>query len=490
MGKTALNKMINRSAFPSHKADDFWPIPDQIVGLEIELEGQPSRDYSKHVNNGSPYWTTHQDNSLRNGIEYVLSEPLMGSELRKAISYFFSTFKTYSTGPRTSIHVHLNMRQDNESLEGLKNMVILYAAYEEAFFRIADFNRKWCAYCNPFEDNPPQILIDVLRADNTSNLHHSLEISAGRGTNRYYGLNLNALERFGTLEFRHFPLVHEEERLVDWVSLLMELKQAANTLADRDIHIADLIKEPDDVFKLREYLPRFWDLLNSYVTPAQAFIKLSNICGLALPIAQNASTVGENPAWRRFLDEQEKRGKKVDVTAKKKTAKVSIPNPYSDSLAATYAATLNTAPPYLARDFETVPPFTDTAVDGMTYPRWFQMNYRAVRTWTQRNLRNGWETYMRDVQRRADRRAAAEQMEERPDPDDLYHNWISQNAERLIGLSSAEIEREFRQYMNSVVTASAPTSLRWYNTPYALSEGEGRGAREDNAEPSYRDNSI
>lgn len=316
MSKTSLNQLIGKHSLSHHVASEQWPIPDQFVGLEIEIENPDGYEMRAHQDKGSPYWDTHQDGSLRNGIEYVLREPQMGSQLSEAISYWFRNFKNYTAGPRTSIHVHLNMRQDSDTMDALKNLLVLYYMYEEAFFRIADFNRKWCAYCNPFEDNPPQILVDVLRYDEKKVLPKTfamqLHQSAGRNQNRYYGLNINALHRFGTLEFRHFPLVYQEEKLVDWISLIMEFKLAARRLADEGLKIHDFIQSPDDVFKLRDYLPRVWEIVNGYVDSQKAYVRMINVNGLTLDITQQlGDTMGGNHAWKRFLNEQTSRGKEI-----------------------------------------------------------------------------------------------------------------------------------------------------------------------------------
>jgi hypothetical protein len=318
MGQTSLNKLIGKAALSHHIPGDKWPIRDQFVGIEIELENVDRKQQLDHEDGGAPYWEPHDDGSLRNGIEYVLREPLMGSQLTKAISYFYSHFTKYNDGPRTSIHVHLNMRQNEDSFESLKNLLVLYYMYEEAFFKFADENRKWCAYCNPFEDNPPAILTDVMRMTPETAprlLFTRLNVSAGRNTNRYYGLNITALQRFGTLEFRHLPLVKEEQKLVQWIMLLMELKAAARRLTEEGLTVEQFITDAADVKKLQHYFPMFWDMLNQYVSGQDAYLRMVNLLGLTLLAERpTGNSMADNKAWAAYTAEQIKRGKTVKPT--------------------------------------------------------------------------------------------------------------------------------------------------------------------------------
>lgn len=318
MGNTRLKEVTGQSPILSFKEDGFWIIPDQFIGLEIEIENYSDDQLYKHEKAGSPFWERHNDGSLRNGTEFVLSQAMMGTTLREAISYFFRTFTTYEATPRTSIHVHLNMRQENETIEGLRNLIILYYMYEDAFFAIADNNRKWCSYCNPFEDSPPRILEVLVNEElNSSTLAKELRSSAATNQNRYYGLNLNALNKFGTIEFRHFPLVHDETRLVDWVNLIMELKLAANTMAEEGLTVWQVFNSPDDIPKLKNYMPRFGELLLSSCDSARAFTRMANVRGLAVRETRRHGLVKEDQlAFATFLAEKRKTLKTKAPTAR------------------------------------------------------------------------------------------------------------------------------------------------------------------------------
>jgi hypothetical protein len=313
MGKTSLKALVNKPALMTHKEDSFWPIPDQFMGVEIEIEGYDADDLTRHIVNGEPYWAQHRDGSLRgrNAVELVLNQPMMGNNLKEAIHYYFRTFKTVTPSPRTSIHIHVNMLQDEESLEGLKNMVILYYMYEDAFFAIADENRKWNGYCNPFSDQPPDILKALMQHEDINTVARVLRNSAEVNQNRYYGLNINALQRYGTLEFRHLPLITDESKLLDWMKMIMELKLAGSRMADEGVTPGQVFLCPDDLIKLQSYMPTYGKTLLQYVDQGTAFARMGNVTALRIRQHRRNKSVEGNGAWGRFLKAQEEAGRKI-----------------------------------------------------------------------------------------------------------------------------------------------------------------------------------
>jgi hypothetical protein len=327
MSKTSLRRMFDKPALHVFQPDDFWPAPAQFIGVEIELEGQSPKEIRVHNENGQPYWAQHQDGSLRGGIEFVLNQPMMGTTLKEAVHYWFRTFKTYNDSPRTSIHVHINMLQDEESMEGLRNMLVLYYMFEDVFFSIADENRKWNGYCNPFEDDPPEILQAFMRSDDPRDIARYWAREE-RGGDRYYGLNLLALGRFGTLEFRHLPLLREEERLFDWIKMIMELKLAANKMADDNDTPLTVFKTPDDLAKLTQYMPRFGEVLLRYIEPNAAFIRMCNVDSLRLPkVTEDSYHMKDNKAWALFVTAQAEAGRKAGEKKPRKVSSKKVPEP-------------------------------------------------------------------------------------------------------------------------------------------------------------------
>lgn len=302
MSNTKLFRLTGQRPMvvPSPGAD--WILGNQFIGVEIEIE-----DYSRRqVNNlldTSNLWVEKEDNSLRSGTELVLADPLMGNDLRTALSSFFSTVTSYSTGPRTSVHVHMNMRQEEDTLEVLRNLCMLYYIYEDAFFQMSDPNRKWCSYCHPFEECPPEPLIEILRGQTLDSVSDSFERTASN-TARYYGLNLYALTRYGTVEFRHMPGTRSEERVLEWINFLMELKKAATGLAQQGMTPASVFFNIEDMHKIAELMPVFGERMRSYVPDVVAYRRL----GLASAYLANNQVPYRNyrvnNSLRGFMEKQ------------------------------------------------------------------------------------------------------------------------------------------------------------------------------------------
>lgn len=330
MAKGGMFELTGQAALQTPKADSFWVLPEQFLGVEIEIENF-SRTQVNRLVRESALWLEHEDRSLRQGTELVFSQPLMGADLTRAISQFFSTVTQYETTPRTSIHVHMNMRQENDSVAVLHNLCVLYYMYEQAFFDIAGEDRQWCTYCSTFEDSAPAVLIAVLRNDSMKEIRAQLPLRDDR-RGRYYGLNLLPLNRYGTIEFRHMPCVKDKSLLVEWIQLLMELKQAAHTLADQGVSVYDVFNDVTKVFQLESYMPRFGQRLRSLVNDDEAYRKLQLAhVYRAGPAYQPRGYLSGNPLLSKFiakaLGTAEAEVKRTDpaVAAKSKKGAASMP---------------------------------------------------------------------------------------------------------------------------------------------------------------------
>lgn len=300
MAKTRLTRLVKAPIIVQER-DEGWPIPDQFVGVEIEFENFSRRQLTALEQETPCFWEIRDDGSLRNGAEAVLTQATMGRQLTAALDQFYNRITQFDTGPRTSIHVHLNMRQDYDSLESLRNLVILYFMYEDAFFRIADENRKWCSYCNPFEDNAPSPLLALFRAQSLDHLIDSINNTA-HNTNRYYGLNLYSLARYGTLEFRHFPCVKQKELVVSWIRLLMELKKAATLMAERELSVFDVIPNEASCAKLLEYMPEFGARLRELCPDHDAYRRLGMVAAYRAGTPTDYPRMGnKNKIFQKFL---------------------------------------------------------------------------------------------------------------------------------------------------------------------------------------------
>lgn len=222
-----INEIFGREQVVMSQPDSSWPLPSELVGIEIETE-----DFNGDALAVRPEWTTHKDASLRNGTEFVLAAPLGGKQLTTAISKFFNSGYLYNMSERTSVHVHVNA-SDNMTVDQFRNMFVIMYLIEPAVFRWADENRKWCGYCSPLTDMEPERIAGVLAEQGDAD--RALYKAVGGGPqkegrvdpDRYYGFNIKAFARHGTVEFRYFPCTKSESDVLAWTKFVMCVKRAA-----------------------------------------------------------------------------------------------------------------------------------------------------------------------------------------------------------------------------------------------------------------------
>jgi hypothetical protein len=177
-----------------------------LTGIEIEIEN------ARLLRDKFGVWSTREDGSLRNGIEYV-SVPLRGNEVSWALDHLFAALgKSNHFSPRTSVHIHLNVQPLKP--EQLIAIILTYLAIEPLLYRFVGHDREKSQFCVPLYQTT--ILNDFLEFWNS-------HISVGRfnwGNSRYAGLNLDAIRKFGTIEFRQLNGTNDVNKILNWINLL------------------------------------------------------------------------------------------------------------------------------------------------------------------------------------------------------------------------------------------------------------------------------
>ncbi|MDX9756438.1 MAG: amidoligase family protein [Sulfurimonas sp.] len=191
---------------------------ESIFGIEIEVENI--------VNNVTlPFgWEGKEDGSLRNnGVEFITSPakakatPFLLTSLKSALEEA-GNIPSYS--PRTSIHIHLNVL--DFTVEQLKSFVLLYLCFESVLFKYVGGNRKDSIFCIPLS-----------HAGYVGNLKRFFSLSEERDRlyntsdkwHKYTSLNLKPMCSFGTIEFRHMPGTDDIDKLIDWITLIIKVKE-------------------------------------------------------------------------------------------------------------------------------------------------------------------------------------------------------------------------------------------------------------------------
>lgn len=195
-----------------------------FLGIECEIED--IKDATE-----IPCNLFHQttDGSLRNnGFEFV-SIPMT---LPSAISSFKQLHTTLVKGPeaftqRTSIHVHANC--SNLQPQEVRNIVLMYALYEEAFFAMVDPVRRDNIHCVPLTET---YLPGIYRL----NLNRLID-----RWHKYTALNIKPLAKYGTLEFRHMHGNDDAVLFEEWTRTISNL--FSTSLGDAPIEVLNLTEE-------------------------------------------------------------------------------------------------------------------------------------------------------------------------------------------------------------------------------------------------------
>lgn len=178
-----------------------------VAGLECEIESV------RGLVDGVHEFKSTADGSLRNhGVEFI-SDPLPREELQNSFKKLHASLNFYDKSeafsPRTSTHVHINCRPLTDTQ--VKNIVMLYALFEEFFFSMVDYNRRGNIHCVPLTET-------VL-----SNYYHYDLAYMTQRWHKYTALNLLPLAKLGTLEFRHMQGTDNPNLMEEWLTTLENL---------------------------------------------------------------------------------------------------------------------------------------------------------------------------------------------------------------------------------------------------------------------------
>lgn len=199
------------------------------VGIEIEAEGK-----NMHVVD-TAVWHTEADGSLRPKggypelcAEFVLKEPIPIGTVEGALQELKNELAdaTFAFSSRCSVHVHVNVLE----LEYQQMLAMVYAYYllEEPFMTFCGASRKGNNFCLRMQDAEGQL-------EQALNL-----IKYGEGgpqqlvpdVSRYSALNIEALKKYGSIEFRGMEGNLDVERINIWCNALICLREFAVKCGD------------------------------------------------------------------------------------------------------------------------------------------------------------------------------------------------------------------------------------------------------------------
>lgn len=194
------------------------PTPGDF-GIEVEVEGQNLPNVQTKT------WKTEEDHSLRNGLEYVAKGAIEADKVEAALQALALEFKTANSvldfSFRTSVHVHMNVQK--LTFNQVANCIYTYLLIEDALMHYCGEQRKANRFC--------------LRASDAEQLYTILEDLFRKGESgywtipknkaRYSALNIEALSKYGSLEFRGMEGNLDIPRISKWCMALQRLRSYA-----------------------------------------------------------------------------------------------------------------------------------------------------------------------------------------------------------------------------------------------------------------------
>lgn len=220
--------------------------PNTYFGVEIELEEAfivlLKNKVIKEINGEeyefidprlNEYWNIHIDGSLRDsglgrgGLEFV-NVPFAGETAEQQLALFnelvIQPHKDFiSTSSRCGFHVHLNCL--DIEYKYLLNFIVTYLIFEPIIYNYVGKDREFSNYCIPIYNSINYFYnINSLLRQNLSKRQILEGLGAFNQEYRYSGLNLAALNKFGTLEFRQHRATKDFKEIIDWINILCSLK--------------------------------------------------------------------------------------------------------------------------------------------------------------------------------------------------------------------------------------------------------------------------
>lgn len=212
-------------------------------GIEIEVEG------AGLVPIMTDCWKSEVDNSLRGGLEYVMAKPVPLKDVVPSILLLKKHFEQHKSKTvfsfRTSVHVHVNVQQ--LSMSELINFIYTYLLLEEPLMNLCGDSRKGNRFCLRSQD--AEFMLDAMKVLATNGFGGFRYLDAN--TLRYSAINVEAVKKYGSLEFRAMEGNLDEYRIGTWCHVLDAMRAfACSREGPDDIYNQFIESNPEDFMRL------------------------------------------------------------------------------------------------------------------------------------------------------------------------------------------------------------------------------------------------
>lgn len=234
-----MRKLFNIQADErSFSMCEEFPTKDKI-GLEVELESVPMDDVR------FKFLSKVHDGSLRDGgVEFVFRNPLCGTDLKSALDEletYLSLNDVITYGERTSVHVHVDIR--DLTTRQLFKFLNTHLVFERSLFNFAGPERIQSNFCRPLGELH-EALETIGRLNPESQYFNFAQCEFDIGEyGKYSSVNLSAIPRFGSVEFRLHEGTTDVSRIRKWINILLKMKQFAYNSDTRPEEFSSILSE-------------------------------------------------------------------------------------------------------------------------------------------------------------------------------------------------------------------------------------------------------
>ena len=227
--------------------------PAGDIGLEVELEFEKEQAWDLNPKS----WDFNEEHSLRNrGYEIVSKGPIKLEAFDHMVTSLCANINQRSPIEcnRTSVHVHVN--QTKAQVLHVLNAAVAYWLLETPLTRYCGVEREGHHFCLRLKDAEAliPILCDSLKSNKPLVLGDKV---------RYAGLNLSALNKFGSLEFRTMRGTTDPALITSWARGLHHLCKTSRTF-ETPAHVFDFYLESSKVEFIRHFLTK--DLADAVIS--------------------------------------------------------------------------------------------------------------------------------------------------------------------------------------------------------------------------------
>lgn len=169
-------------------------------------------------------WKGVVDGSLRNfGVEYIVKAPHSYEGILHAIDEFHHETKGIpfiEDAPGTSVHVHVNMQ--SEEILTLCTMITLWTLLENVLVEYCGEGRRSNLFARPVRVSEGNLQIYQSMITRYMNDQKGAFLFS-EGQTKYSALNVQPLDKLGSIEFRTLRGTTDPEILKGWVTILNDL---------------------------------------------------------------------------------------------------------------------------------------------------------------------------------------------------------------------------------------------------------------------------